>query len=119
MLNAVNCVSSANKYNADNSKNFFKGAQDIAPTKNVFGDSFGYRESSRGTVYIEGKEYPVITTSGGNGNLGRQVDVVVVDGKSYPLKKVRDCMTCDGTKYVIAIDGKQYDVEGRTVGASD
>ena len=73
-----------------------------------------------GTVIIDGKAYPVRKVPVRNPLKQTMVpeyrEVVVVNGKIYPVEKSRDMLTCDGTKDVVVIGDKTYNVMNVSTG---
>lgn len=71
------------------------------------------------TVTIDGKTYKVVTVPY-NDPLRQTFapeyrDVIIVDGKQYPVEEVSSMIGCDMTKEVVVVDGKQYNVNGNNL----
>ena len=67
-----------------------------------------------GAIIIDGKAYPVKKVPVRN-PLKQTIapeyrEVVVINGKIYPVEKSRNMLTCDGTKDVVVIGNKTYNV---------
>ena len=71
-------------------------------------------QNERKAVVIDGKTYPVRKVQDNN-TLFKSFaptykEVVIINGQQYDVQTTQDWMACDKTKQVITIDGKQYDV---------
>lgn len=75
---------------------------------------------NRGSVTVDGKTYPVKRVPCNDPHkctvTQEYQDVVFINGKAYPVKQVGDKITCDKTKKVVVIDGREYRVNNGLCG---
>lgn len=78
------------------------------------GNSMGILSREKGSVVVDGKTYKVKTVPYNNPlkcTLAQEYrDVVIINGKQYPVQKASDILASDKTKDVVVIDGKTYNV---------
>ena len=82
----------------------------------MYGGINTFAPMQKQTVYVNGKEYPVVKVpSTGFGIAQSYQEVVIIDGKQYPVRNVPSLMACDATSKAVIIDGKQYPVSSNHI----